>query len=316
MSLDNANFIAELSITDPPGSDPLSQGDDQIRTIKRATFNSFPNIDAAVTFDAATLNLAAIKNQANVFTAAGQEFKDMQTLKKSADAQITGFNFEDEDGFTRWAMFQSTGGNGDRFTFRRHDAAGVFLDNTWTADLTTNVVDFTVSPTIAGAPIWIAGEIRIFAATASPGTNWFICDGLNGTVDMTDRAMIGSGISVPGTALLPNLIGLTVVDETDNHILTSGQMPAHDHGLLGGSVTGVSAPLLGANARGCLGHGSMTPSYVFTTGFGDNLMQATGLNQGHRHDTPAFKVDVDLAAESRNAVRPFSRVVEYHQYVP
>ena len=69
MALDNANFISELSIVDPPGTDPLSQGDDQIRTIKRATQQSFPLIAAAVNIDDVQMNLMAIKNEANVFTA-------------------------------------------------------------------------------------------------------------------------------------------------------------------------------------------------------------------------------------------------------
>ena len=68
MPLDNAQFISELSITDPPGTDPLNQGDDQIRTVKRATQQSFPNIDAPVTLTAAQLEQAAIKNEANTFT--------------------------------------------------------------------------------------------------------------------------------------------------------------------------------------------------------------------------------------------------------
>ena len=68
MALDNAQFIAELSITDPPGTDPLSQGDDQIRTAKRAVFQSFEFIDAAVLLTAAQLNDVAIKGEANIFT--------------------------------------------------------------------------------------------------------------------------------------------------------------------------------------------------------------------------------------------------------
>ena len=67
MPLDNAQFISELSITDPPGTDSLSEGDDQIRTTKRATFQSFPNVDAQVTLTAAELNDVALKSVANVF---------------------------------------------------------------------------------------------------------------------------------------------------------------------------------------------------------------------------------------------------------
>ena len=69
MALDNAQFISELSITDPPGTDPLSEGDDQIRTTKRATFQSFPNVDAQVSLTAAQLNDAALKSQSQTITA-------------------------------------------------------------------------------------------------------------------------------------------------------------------------------------------------------------------------------------------------------
>ena len=48
MALDPANYIDELSITDPTASDLVSQGDDQIRTVKRAVKQSFPSVDIAV----------------------------------------------------------------------------------------------------------------------------------------------------------------------------------------------------------------------------------------------------------------------------
>ena len=48
MALDPANYIDELSITDPTATDLVSQGDDQIRTVKRAVKQSFPSVDIAV----------------------------------------------------------------------------------------------------------------------------------------------------------------------------------------------------------------------------------------------------------------------------
>jgi len=48
MALDNADYIDELSITDPSATDLVSQGDDQIRTVKRAVKQSFPSVDIAV----------------------------------------------------------------------------------------------------------------------------------------------------------------------------------------------------------------------------------------------------------------------------
>tara|TARA_R100000049_G_C1937538_1_gene81458 strand:- start:54 stop:1484 length:1431 start_codon:yes stop_codon:yes gene_type:complete len=48
MALDPANYIDELSITDPTATDLVSQGDDQIRAVKRAVKQSFPSVDIAV----------------------------------------------------------------------------------------------------------------------------------------------------------------------------------------------------------------------------------------------------------------------------
>ncbi len=68
MSLDAAEFIAELSVTDPPGTDPLNQGDDHIRTTKRAVQQSFPNVGSAVPQTGAQMAQMAIKNEVNTFT--------------------------------------------------------------------------------------------------------------------------------------------------------------------------------------------------------------------------------------------------------
>jgi hypothetical protein len=48
MALDNAQYIDELSVTDPTASDPVSEGDDQIRTVKLAVKQSFPAVDIRV----------------------------------------------------------------------------------------------------------------------------------------------------------------------------------------------------------------------------------------------------------------------------
>ena len=48
MALESANYIDELVITNPTASDPVSQGDDQLRLIKKVVKQSFPSVDAAV----------------------------------------------------------------------------------------------------------------------------------------------------------------------------------------------------------------------------------------------------------------------------
>ncbi len=312
MALDAANFIAELSITDPPGSDPLSQGDDQIRTIKRATQQSFPNIDAAVTLTTAQMNLAAIKNEVNIFTVDSQQFTNGNLLKKSSDTQICGWQYLDSGGFSRWAQLMSTVANGEDFILQRRDAAGAVVDVPWTVDLLTGVMDFLHVPTVEGAPLWIAGEIRQFVATASPGTNWFKADGLNGTVDLQGRhLMTESAFDTVGTSH-DAALGVSQA-ASGSTVLSVAQMPSHDHGILGSGTTGVSAGLSAANARAFMGQGSVTPAVIFTSGFGDNLVQNAGSNASHLHTVPVITIDDPGFTD---AVRPLGFVVTSFQYVP
>ncbi len=57
MGLETADYINELVATNPGGTDPKSQGDDHLRTVKRALIQSFPNIDAPVFATPTELNL-------------------------------------------------------------------------------------------------------------------------------------------------------------------------------------------------------------------------------------------------------------------
>lgn len=56
MTVENANYISELNPNWPEGSDFLYEGDDQIRVTKKATQQSFPNINGEVTCSPADLN--------------------------------------------------------------------------------------------------------------------------------------------------------------------------------------------------------------------------------------------------------------------
>ena len=48
MALESATYIDGLVITNPTGSDSISQGDDHIRLIKKVLKNTFPNATAAI----------------------------------------------------------------------------------------------------------------------------------------------------------------------------------------------------------------------------------------------------------------------------
>ncbi len=66
--VDDAQFIAELDVNVPAGTDLIADGDNEIRAVKIATQQTFPNADAAVNLTSAQLNDAALKSAANAFT--------------------------------------------------------------------------------------------------------------------------------------------------------------------------------------------------------------------------------------------------------
>lgn len=56
MALESADYIHQLDAANPDGNDPKSQGDDHLRTVKRAVKNTFPNITGRVEATQAQLN--------------------------------------------------------------------------------------------------------------------------------------------------------------------------------------------------------------------------------------------------------------------
>ena len=48
MAKEEAEFISDLVSTNPVASDPISQGDDHIRTIKKVLQNTFPEASGAL----------------------------------------------------------------------------------------------------------------------------------------------------------------------------------------------------------------------------------------------------------------------------
>lgn len=318
MALDNANFIAELSITDPPGTDPLSQGDDHIRTTKRATQQSFPNIDKAVTITADQMNEMAIKNEANTFTQTQTISPSLALSDGGNPAQsITLQWLESGNRIFRWLKNQAAVDS--VLTLERYNPAGTFAANVWSIDPTTGIVDFTEVPTIAGAPLWLAGEIRMFVSGSVPGTNWFLADGTNGTVDMRERVPIGSGTFTgsAGTNLNANLNATSAAGVSGSTAITEAQMPSHDHRVWASnnSAGGITDTVVNSSDNVFGGRRNDTTKQYSNSNGVRALVEATGGGAGHTHTTPAVSVDVDQPTFS-DACRPLSTVVAYYQYVP
>ncbi len=132
MALDNAEFISELSITDPPGTDPLNQGDDHIRTTKKAVQQSFPNVGSAVPQSGAQMAQMAIKNEINAFTQpntfpTGQEFTGAITLKQPG-TDVTDIHYRNTLGAIRWIVRMQNDADSNDLIFQRRNSSGVIQD--------------------------------------------------------------------------------------------------------------------------------------------------------------------------------------------
>lgn len=316
MALDAANFISELSITDPPGSDPLSQGDDQIRTCKRSVFNSFAFVDKAVTKTADQMNLMAITNEQNIFTVRQTVNDTDWRLDAVTDVAVNMTWLRGT--VVRWQLSQLADANGNDWSVGRFNASGVFQDNPFRIKASTGVVDFASVPTVQDAPLWIAGEIRAFATAVSPGTNWFLADGTNGTLNLEDRWQVGAGAfaGAPGTDLNASLDAQASAGNTGSTAISSAQMPSHHHALrdiTSGSGISDGTSLALANSVGSMRN---VVSNTFTDASqSGQLVQDTGGGSGHTHTSPAQDV-IALNTTFTGSVQPLSVAVAYYQYVP
>ena len=96
MGVETATFISQLSATNPLGTDPISQGDDQIRLVKEVLQAQFTSLGAAaVTATAAEVNLidgytgtTAELNTLDVTTQGTSEASKVLTADASGDVKI------------------------------------------------------------------------------------------------------------------------------------------------------------------------------------------------------------------------------------
>ncbi len=232
MALDNAQFISELSITDPPGTDAVAEGDDHIRTVKRATQQSFPNVDAAVPQTAAQMGQMAIKNEVNTFTQANI-FTSTNTFDQGLEAnnsriQANNVNFvsshsgdrgyayeNDVSGETEWIM--QSRGTSKNWRLRRF-VAGVDTDSPMSCDFLTGAMTFTsvctfVSTTdFQGKPTVTNGSLAIrqgtvggvtdlqFQEIAAGNLQWIIrrsSDATGGNYQILRRDAGGGSVDTP-----------------------------------------------------------------------------------------------------------------------
>ena len=179
MGLETFNFIDSLNSSNPVGAtDPKSQGDNHIRGIKSSILLTWPNVTGEVSLTHTQMNNAAIKNEANTFSA----------------AQIVDANLSVYGGST-FAVYDSTDTDNVAFS---HDGTDLNIVGTTTTDINitgvtainagtvdadfdaitatsyggiteANLLDKSAAETISG--VWTFGTITATTVSGILGTN-------------------------------------------------------------------------------------------------------------------------------------------------
>jgi microcystin-dependent protein len=123
------------------------------------------------------------------------------------------------------------------------------------------------------------GDIRIWTKPLSDiPSGWQLCDGTNGTPDMTDRAVVGAGKTYTQHQLF-GADSVTPVISVDSRTLSTAQLPHHSHGLTPTIYAGA-----GTDGNPNRASGGVSTGVVNTT--------ATGSSASHTHGVTSTAVKV------------------------
>ena len=152
----------------------------------------------------------------------------------------------------------------------------------------------------SSGPLIPAGVILMWSGSiATIPSGWALCNGTSGTPNLTDRFIIGAGASYPAGSASGSTTTSTAGSHshggaTQNHTLTTAQMPAHQHtGTTDGAGAhvhfydnNVAGSYNGFNADGSSGINSSNANRA-TSAVGDHTHNFTtsfvGGNDAHSH---------------------------------
>jgi hypothetical protein len=139
--------------------------------------------------------------------------------------------------------------------------------------------------------------------------HWALCDGANGTPDLRDLFVIGSGLNyaVGDTGGSDEITGVFTLEaagahthtlDVDDHVLSIPELPAHTHGAGVTDTDGTSfnhgtIPAVPAGSQGLNNHDSGTVEAVTTSvggGLGHNHTGTTDSQGSHTHVIDATAV--------------------------
>lgn len=212
MSLESGNYITDLVPSNPPGTDPKSQGDNHLQLIKKCVQQSFPNTSGPVNITTnrlilgnsvtQTQNLSIKSNGDNTFTIERQSGEDLIVIDVNG---VVGFPL----GTT---IIQSTGDtvhrairfdDGTQIVYLNRSGTDVAIDSVY-GSLFIGTYSWTfLLPFVAGSTPNV--QCSLFAAASQAGWGGVAAPASNSAVnlrgwDIASRPL-GTTVSIGGLAV-------------------------------------------------------------------------------------------------------------------
>jgi len=257
MPLESATYIHDLVATNPVHTDGLNQADAHLRLLKTVLQSTFPNLTAAVTAAPADLNATAGLVNATTGTLSVPVPTSSTTTGGSLDLKGAGSHPD---------ITLTNTGSGLSVTSGSTTVA--LIDGAGNIGFAAGVNGTVLNQ--AGVPLIPRGIITMWSGSiATIPTGWLLCNGTAGTPDLRNLFIVGAGgtygvaatggaASTTPTTSNPGAhthggatgaagghtpTGVTDVQgahshtgQTQGHVLSIAELPAHDHGLGGQPV--------------------------------------------------------------------------------
>ena len=168
-----AGFIADINATNPPGTDPTSEGDDTFRALKQNILNTIPNFDALITKTSDDINKTVQSNKDEAITGAAfrQWSFDEMVLNLLGTVAVdlpVGFRWQLE-AKKRFELFMEAAADGNDLRLSLFDALEVLVNRPVTVDLVTGRLDFALTPTVAAAAMALLADVTDLRADIISG---------------------------------------------------------------------------------------------------------------------------------------------------
>ena len=215
---DDANNKIVFSAGSTIKADDLNDAVNRNLYIAQETTNNLSNVTAGAVSDG---SLTTSKLADSAVTAVKIASSAVTTAKIADDAVTTAKIANDAVTATKIAndAVTTTSIADDAVTDAKLSNTSVTAGSYTTSSITVNAQG-RITAASSGSTPFTTGMIMMFSGNTAP-TGWAFCDGQNGTPDLRDRFIVGSG----STYSIGNTGGL------DSVTLTIAQMPSHDHNV-------------------------------------------------------------------------------------